>query len=51
MSPYPAEPRMAVSFSILIAGLIILAGFPGNIFFERTRIPDVLFLLGIDILI
>jgi cell volume regulation protein A len=42
---------MAVSFSILIAGLIILTGFLGTIFFERTRIPDVLFLLGIGIII
>jgi cell volume regulation protein A len=42
---------MAVSFLFLIAGLIIMTGFFGNLFFEKTRISDVLVLLGIGILL
>ncbi|MDA8121985.1 MAG: cation:proton antiporter [Deltaproteobacteria bacterium] len=42
---------MDISFVFLIAGLIILIGFLGGYFFDRTRIPDVLLLLGIGILL
>jgi Na+:H+ antiporter len=45
------EKYMAVSFLFLIAGLIIMTGFFGNLFFEKTRVPDVLVLLGIGILL
>ena len=40
---------MAVSFLFLLAGLIIMTGFFGNLFFEKTRVSDVLVLLGIGI--
>lgn len=42
---------MEVSFVFLIAGFIILIGFFGSLSFERTKVPDVLILLGIGLLI
>mgnify|MGYP000970343618 CR=1 FL=1 len=42
---------MSVTFVFLVAGLIILIGFLGSISFERTKVPDVLLLLGIGILL
>lgn len=42
---------MDVSFVFLIAGVIILIGFFGSLSFERTKIPDVLVLLGIGIVL
>lgn len=42
---------MDISFVFLIAGLIILIGFFGGISFERTKVPDVLVLLGIGIVL
>jgi len=42
---------MDVSLIFLAVGIIILAGFFGDIFFERTRVPDALLLLGIGILL
>lgn len=40
---------MEVSFVFLIAGVIILIGFFGGLSFERTKVPDVLALLGIGV--
>jgi cell volume regulation protein A len=42
---------MEVALVFLIAGAIILIGFLGGLSFEKTRIPDVLLLLGIGILL
>lgn len=42
---------MSLTFVFLVAGLIILIGFLGSISFEKTKIPDVLMLLGIGILL
>lgn len=42
---------MDASFVFLIAGVIILIGFFGSLSFERTKIPDVLVLLGIGIVL
>lgn len=42
---------MEVSLLFLIAGIIILIGFLGGLSFEKTRIPDVLLLLGIGVLL
>ncbi len=42
---------MEVSFVFLIAGIIILIGFFGGISFEKTKVPDVLVLLGIGVLL
>ncbi len=42
---------MDVSFVFLIAGIIILIGFFGSLSFERTKISDVLVLLGIGIIL
>jgi Na+:H+ antiporter len=42
---------MDISALFLLAGLVIMAGFFGNLFFEKTRVPDVLVLLGIGILL
>lgn len=42
---------MEVALVFLIAGAIILIGFLGSLSFEKTRIPDVLLLLGIGILL
>lgn len=42
---------MDVSFVFLIAGIIILIGFFGSLSFERTKISDVLILLGIGIVL
>jgi len=40
-----------VSYAFILAGGIILAGFLGNLFFERTKVPDVIALLGIGIIL
>ena len=40
-----------VSYAFILAGFVILIGFFGNIFFEKTKIPDVIVLLGIGILL
>lgn len=40
-----------VSYAFILAGVVILTGFFGNIFFEKTKIPDVLLLLVIGILL
>ncbi|QOX78855.1 cation:proton antiporter [Trichlorobacter lovleyi] len=40
-----------VSYAFILAGVVIMAGFFGNVFFEKTKIPDVLVLLGIGILL
>ncbi len=42
---------MEVALVFVIAGSIILTGFLGSLSFERTRIPDVLLLLGIGIIL
>jgi Na+:H+ antiporter len=42
---------MDVSLIFLAAGIIILAGFFGNILFEKTKVPDALLLLAIGILL
>lgn len=42
---------MDVSFVFFIAGIIILIGFFGSLSFERTKISDVLVLLGIGIIL
>ena len=42
---------MEVSVLFLIAGIIILIGFLGSLSFEKTRVPDVLLLLGIGVLL
>lgn len=42
---------MDVSFVFLIAGIIILIGFFGSLSFEKTKISDVLVLLGIGVLL
>ncbi|MDD2732906.1 MAG: cation:proton antiporter [Desulfuromonadaceae bacterium] len=38
-----------VSYAFMLAGFIILTGFFGNLFFEKTKIPDVIVLLAIGI--
>lgn len=40
-----------VSYAFILAGVIILAGFFGNVFFEKTKIPDVISLLAIGIVL
>jgi len=40
-----------VSYAFILAGFIILAGFFGNLFFERTKVPDVIALLAVGIVI
>ena len=40
-----------VSYAFILAGCIILAGFFGNLFFERTKIPDVIALLCLGIVL
>lgn len=40
-----------VSYSFILAGIVILAGFFGNVFFEKTKIPDVIALLAIGIVL
>jgi cell volume regulation protein A len=42
---------MDLSFVFFIAGAIILIGFFGSVSFERTKVPDILVLLGIGILL
>jgi cell volume regulation protein A len=42
---------MDISLIFLVAGIIIMAGFFGNIFFEKTRVPDALLLLGLGIVL
>jgi cell volume regulation protein A len=43
--------RMEVSFLFMIAGIIIMTGFFGIFFFDKTKIPDVLLLLGVGLLL
>jgi len=40
-----------VSYAFILTGSIILAGFAGNLFFERTKIPDVIALLALGIIL
>ncbi|NTV48708.1 MAG: hypothetical protein HGB32_03125 [Geobacteraceae bacterium] len=40
-----------VSYAFILAGIVILAGFFGNVFFEKTKIPDVIALLAIGIVL
>ncbi|MFH1228145.1 MAG: cation:proton antiporter, partial [Planctomycetota bacterium] len=40
-----------LNLPFLIAGVIIFIGFLGTIFFQKTRIPDILFLIIIGVLI
>lgn len=40
-----------VSYAFILAGTVILAGFFGNVFFEKTKIPDVIALLAIGIVL
>jgi cell volume regulation protein A len=42
---------MEVSFLFMIAGVIIMTGFFGIFFFDKTKIPDVLLLLGAGLLL
>lgn len=42
---------MEVSLIFFIAGVIILIGFLGGLTYEKTRLPDVLVLLGIGVLL
>lgn len=42
---------MEVSLLFFIAGIIILIGFLGGLSFEKTRIPDIMLLLGIGVLL
>ncbi len=42
---------MDLSFVFFVAGTIILIGFFGSVSFERTKVPDILVLLGIGILL
>ncbi|MFH1056407.1 MAG: cation:proton antiporter, partial [Candidatus Micrarchaeota archaeon] len=42
---------LAVEVTLLIFGLTIFLGFFASVFFERTRIPDVLFLLLFGVLL
>jgi len=41
---------MAATLLVLLGGIIAI-GFLGNLFFERTRIPDILLLIGIGLLL
>src|SRR3989339_550314 len=43
--------EITLNLPFLIAGLIIFIGFLGTIFFQKTRIPDVLFLIAIGLII
>ncbi len=40
-----------VSYAFMLAGAVILTGFFGNLFFEKTKIPDVIVLLAIGIVL
>lgn len=42
---------MDISLVFLVAGIIIMTGFFGIFFFDKTKIPDVLLLMGIGILL
>ena len=39
------------AIALILLGGIVALGFLGNLFFERTRIPDVLFLIGAGLLL
>ena len=39
------------ALALILLGGIVALGFLGNLFFERTRIPDVLFLIGAGLLL
>jgi len=43
--------EITLNLPFLIAGLIILLGFLGTIFFQKTRIPDVLLLITMGVII
>jgi cell volume regulation protein A len=43
--------EITLNLPFLIAGLIIFIGFLGTLFFQKTRIPDVLFLIVIGVII
>jgi potassium/hydrogen antiporter len=43
--------EITLNLPFFIAGLIIFIGFLGTIFFQKTRIPDVLFLIAIGVVI
>ncbi|MDI6732597.1 MAG: cation:proton antiporter [Planctomycetota bacterium] len=43
--------EIKLNLPFLIAGIIIFIGFLGTLFFHKTRIPDVLFLIVIGVLI
>lgn len=40
-----------VSYAFILAGVVIFTGFFGNLFFEKTKIPDVIALLAIGIIL
>ncbi len=40
-----------VSYAFILAGVVIFTGFFGNLFFEKTKIPDVIALLAIGIVL
>jgi len=40
-----------VSYSFILAGIVILAGFFGHVFFDKTKIPDVIALIAIGIIL
>lgn len=40
-----------VSYVFILAGVVILAGFFGTVFFEKTKIPDAIVLLAIGIVL
>ncbi len=42
---------MDISLVFLVAGIIIMTGFFGIFFFDKTKIPDVLLLMGIGMLL
>jgi len=46
-----ASNMTEVSYAFILTGGIILAGFVGNLFFERTKIPDVIALLGLGVIL
>lgn len=45
------EHEISLNLPFLIAGIIIFIGFFGTLFFQKTRIPDVLFLIVIGVLL
>lgn len=45
------EHEISLNLPFLLAGIIIFIGFFGTLFFQKTRIPDVLFLIIIGVLL